>query len=192
MNSALQVYTDEQKEPCAGTQSQCSIVSGSITNHTVSLQINPHMFHMVPTKYFATVLDVYRGQGFSSHLGQFDLGKNTSICWMGGWVRRTASVNALQERKIPNPYQHSKLWQTNLAYSLFGYVIPAPTGISKYINISCMTFHSHCIMGVTPMKIHMNDYASTDCSKQPGNIKILPHCLKEYGFNIFYLELCSK
>jgi len=42
------------------------------------------------------------------------------------------------------------------------------------------------------MKIHMNHYASADCSMQPGNIKILPHCLKEYGIKIFYLELRSK
>jgi len=35
----------------------------------------------------------------------------------------------------------------------------------------------------------MNYYAFTDCSSQTGNVKILPNCLKEYGFKIFNLEL---
>ena len=38
----------------------------------------------------------------------------------------------------------------------------------------------------------MYHYAFTDCSLQPGNFKILPHCLKEYGFKIFNLEFASK
>jgi len=43
-----------------------------------------------------------------------------------------------------------------------------------------------------PMKIHINYYASADGLSQQGNIKILPQCLKEYGFKISNLELPSK
>jgi hypothetical protein len=40
---------------------------------------------MVATKYFAAVLDAYRGQGFSSHLGQFDLRKKDIFAeWVAG------------------------------------------------------------------------------------------------------------
>jgi hypothetical protein len=39
------------------------------------------------------------------------------------------------------------------------------------------------------------DMAGTEqlnISLRPGNLKILPHCLKIYGFKIFNLELPSK
>jgi len=43
MNNVSQVYTDDQQEPCAGTQSNHSIIYVSITYHRVSFQINPEM-----------------------------------------------------------------------------------------------------------------------------------------------------
>jgi len=46
-----------KKELRAGTQTHCSIVCGSLTHYSVSLQIIPDMFHMVGNTYFATVLD---------------------------------------------------------------------------------------------------------------------------------------
>jgi len=39
--------------------------------------------------------------------------KNTCICWIGGMVGQTASLDTVEKRKIPWPYQHFKLWQTN-------------------------------------------------------------------------------
>jgi len=35
------------------------------------------------------------------------------------------------------------------AYILIAFAISAPTAISKYLNISCLNFQSHCIMAVT-------------------------------------------
>jgi len=84
MNCVSQVYTNDQQDPCAGTQRHHSIIRGSITYDRVSFQINPDMFHMVANKYFILLLSwmLVGGQGFSSNLDHSYPGKkkNTRIC----------------------------------------------------------------------------------------------------------------
>jgi hypothetical protein len=51
--------------------------------------------------------------GFHHTSTNLALEKNTCICWIGGRVEQTASLDTLEKRKIPCPYQHSKLWHTD-------------------------------------------------------------------------------
>jgi len=91
-----------------------SIVFGSITFSRDNFQLNLTCFHMVAKKDFVycpgCLLEV---SGFHHTCTNLILEKNTCTCWIGGRLGQTASLDTVEKRKIPCPYQSSKLWQTN-------------------------------------------------------------------------------
>jgi len=131
----------KNKSPVLAHKTHHSIVLGSITFPTDNFQLKPEMFSQGRQERFC-----YCFHHTSTNLAPE---KNTCICWIGGTVGQTTSLDIVEKIKIPCPYQHSKLWNTNQGLSLIGWPIPGPTAISKYLNISCMNCQSHCIMAVT-------------------------------------------
>jgi len=67
--------------------------------------------------------------GFHHTSTNLSLEKNTCICWIGGRVGQTASLDTVEKRKIPCPYQHSKHWHTN--YGLFPNWLCYPSSYSN-------------------------------------------------------------
>ena len=112
MNIVSQVYTDNQKDPCAGMQSHPSIVCGSITYHRVSFQINSEMFSHCSQQVFCycpeCLLEV---TSFHHTLVNMTPDENTCICWIGGWAGWTASLDALEKRKILYPIS---IWNSDM------------------------------------------------------------------------------
>jgi hypothetical protein len=90
------------------------------------------------------------GQFFSSHLYQFDPGKEHLYLlnrWQGrrnSWFRYCGK----EKNNLLLP-AFEILDRLTKAYSLIGYDIPAPTAISKYLSLSCTDFQSHWIMTAT-------------------------------------------
>ena len=91
-----------------------STVLGSITFPTDNIQLKPDMFSHGRQERFCycpgCLLEVSSFHHTSTNLTPE---KNTCICWIGGTVGQTASLDTMEKRKIHWPYQHFKLWQTN-------------------------------------------------------------------------------
>jgi hypothetical protein len=71
------------------------------------------------------------------------LEKNTCICWMGGRVGRTASLDIVEKRKITCPYQHLKLWRTNQGTVCFLLGNSLVSGVHMPMFRNTLLFHLH-------------------------------------------------
>jgi len=91
-----------------------STVLGSITFPRENFQLKPDMLPHGRQERFYYCPGGLLGVSCVHHIfTNFTPEKNTCICWIDGRVGQTASLNTVEKRKIPCPYQHSKLWHTN-------------------------------------------------------------------------------
>jgi hypothetical protein len=90
-----------------------------------------------------------RGQGFSSHLGQFDLRKKYLYLLNGWLLGQTANLDTSKRQTYLTPISIQNSDRLPWPIPYLAMLSQLLQQISKYLNISCMTFQSHCIMGVT-------------------------------------------
>jgi hypothetical protein len=79
-----------------------------------------------------------------------------------------------------------------MACSLIGYAFPVPTAISNKYQLHEFSITLHNGSNQKPLKINMNHGKTTHYESQPGNNRILAHCLKEHGFKIYHFKSPSK
>ena len=120
--------------------------------------------------------------------------ENTCMYWIGGREGKTASLDSVEKRNILCPYQHSKIWQTIEGQFPNWLYYPSSYNNHYILNYQLQEFSITLHIGSNQeaLKTDMNHNTSTNCYSQPGNIIILAHCLKEYGFKTYNLELPSK
>jgi len=81
-----------------------STVLCSITFPTDNFQLKPDMFSQGRQERFCYCLGCLLGVSCVHHTStNMTLEKNTCICWIGGRVGQTASLDTVEKRKIPYP-----------------------------------------------------------------------------------------
>ena len=118
LNRSIACHRSKQtknKSHVPANKSHHSTVLGYITFPTDNFQLKPDMFSQGRQRF------CYCFHHTSTNLAPE---KDTCICWIGGTVGQTPSLDIVEKRKIPCPYQDSKHWHTNQGLSLIGWPIP--------------------------------------------------------------------